>query len=58
VQELFVAVRRVRNNLFHGRKSGDPDEDRNANLISEAIAVLIEALKRCEDLRAHFEGRF
>lgn len=58
VQELLGAVRRVRNNLFHGGKSGDRDAQRNAALISDAIAVLIEALKACDDIRYLFEGRY
>ena len=58
IQELFGAVRRVRNNLFHGGKSGDPDADRNATLVYEALAVLIEALNACEDIRYPFENRW
>ena len=40
VQDLFGAVRRVRNNLFHGGKSGDPDADRNAKLVLAALETL------------------
>ena len=58
IQELFGAVRRVRNNLSHGGKSGDPDANRNAMLVSEAIAVLLEALRACDDLRYPFENRW
>jgi hypothetical protein len=58
VQELLGAVRRVRNNLVHGGKSGDIDSDRNDALVSEAIAVLLEALKEHHDLRIAFESRY
>ncbi|WP_298975666.1 hypothetical protein [uncultured Roseobacter sp.] len=57
IQDLFVAIRRVRNNLLHGGKAGDIDHDRNANLVSESIAVLLEVLKFDEELRMMFEGR-
>ncbi len=57
-QDLFGAVRRVRNNLFHGGKAGDPDADRNTELVSEAISVLMEALKAGGDIRDPFEGRW
>ena len=58
VQELLGAVRRVRNNLFHGGKSGDPDHDRNDALIAEATCVITEMLLADEDLRITFEGRY
>lgn len=57
VQELFGAVRRVRNNLVHGGKSGDEVSDRNDALVAEAIEVLKEALRWHDDLRSKFEGR-
>ncbi|WP_299736921.1 hypothetical protein [uncultured Roseobacter sp.] len=57
IQDLFVAIRRVRNNLLHGGKGGDVDHDRNADLVSESIAVLLEALRVDEDLRMMFEDR-
>jgi hypothetical protein len=47
-QELFVAVRRIRNNLFHGGKSlaGDMTEaDRNRRLLEAALCVLEMALE-------------
>lgn len=56
VQELFGAVRRVRNNLFHGGKSGETDNQRNEKLIAEAIAVLQEALQASNNIRRSFEG--
>ena len=58
IQLLIGAVRRVRNNLAHGGKSGDKDSDRNDLLIAEAIAVLTEALLRHSDLRHVFEGKW
>jgi hypothetical protein len=58
VQDLFGAVRRVRNNLVHGGKSGDRDSDRNAALAAEAIAVLLDALRCHTDLRYMFENKW
>ncbi len=58
IQDFIGAVRRVRNNLVHGGKSGDPDADRNAILVSEAIEVLLEALRSHDDLRVMFEGKW
>lgn len=58
VQDLFGAVRRVRNNLVHGGKSGDKDSDRSAKLVTEAIEVLLEALRWHADLRFRFENRW
>jgi hypothetical protein len=62
VQELFVAVRRVRNNLCHGGKSGDIEQDpddprRNEKLIAESHLVLLEALRAHDEVRWAFEGR-
>ena len=56
VQMLFGAVRRVRNNLLHGGKSGDPDHDRNETLIQEALFVLDTALQEHPDIRYPFQG--
>lgn len=58
VQSLVGAVRRVRNNLAHGGKSGDKDSDRNDLLVAEAITVLTEALLRHSDLGHMFEGKW
>lgn len=58
VQELLGAVRRVRNNLVHGGKSGDKDFDRNDRLVSESIEVLTEALRTHADLHFMFEGKW
>ncbi len=62
--ELFLAVRRIRNNLFHGGKSGDPEFDtnggpsRSTTLLSEAHSVIEQALLKLEDVRLHFEGKY
>ena len=61
--ELFAAVRRVRNNLLHGGKAGDPDydtnePDRNEKLIREAQWVIEQALLQMEDVKDHFEGNY
>lgn len=57
--ELFVAIRRMRNNLFHGGKSGDPEgTERNERLISEAHWVIEQALLAHEEVRYAFEGRY
>jgi hypothetical protein len=62
-QELLEAVCRVRNNLFHGGKSGEPDADssdprRNEKLIAEAQWVLELALQHSDAVRYAFEGRY
>lgn len=56
--ELFQAVRRLRNNLFHGGKSGDPDHRRNDTLISEAVTVIDKLLDCDDELRREFEGLY
>ena len=56
-QDLFGALRRVRNNLFHGGKYFDDDHDRNAMLIGEAISVLLLAAEWNTDLGYYFEGK-
>lgn len=61
-QDLFVMVRRVRNNLFHGGKQGGPndgiaDRNRDAKLIADARSVLHEALRYERQVRIVFEGR-
>ncbi len=63
VQELFEAVRRVRNNLVHGGKAGDPEYDpddpsRNERLIREAQWIIEKALHKMEDVKIHFEGLY
>jgi hypothetical protein len=62
-QQLLEAVSRVRNNLFHGGKSGEIDSDsvdlhRNDSLIDEAQWVLEQALLRDYDVLDAFEGRY
>ncbi len=57
-KELFRAVRRTRNNLFHGGKHGDHDADRNQALIAESICLLRQALEACADVQAAFENRW
>jgi hypothetical protein len=59
--QLFEAVRRVRNNLVHGGKSGDPeydpeDRNRNENLSIEAQWIIEWALHQMDEVRNHFEG--
>jgi hypothetical protein len=56
-QELFGALRRVRNNLFHGGKYFDDDNDRNEKLVSDAISVLLLAAECHTDVGCYFEGR-
>ena len=56
-QELFGAVRRVRNNLFHGGKYFDDDSGRNERLVAEAILILLEALEWHDGVRFYFEGK-
>ena len=55
-KELISAVRRVRNNLFHGGKGKSNDKDRDECLIAEAKCVLIKALERSQDLKQKFEN--
>lgn len=57
VQGLFGAVRRVRNNLFHGGKYFDDDDERNRILVAEAITVLLCAVERHSEVKFFFEGR-
>ncbi|MGD0076694.1 MAG: hypothetical protein ABSD31_20550, partial [Candidatus Binataceae bacterium] len=54
VQSLFDAVRRVRNNLFHGGKfSHDHVEDvsRNKELLEQARRILDLAVEKCAELK-------
>ncbi|NKK01234.1 hypothetical protein GFL63_21000 [Rhizobium leguminosarum bv. viciae] len=57
VQELFGAVRRVRNNLFHGGKYFDDDKTRDRLFVREAIAVLLLAAEKHPEVNFFFEGR-
>ncbi|ASY74358.1 MULTISPECIES: hypothetical protein [Sinorhizobium/Ensifer group] len=56
-QDLFGAVRRVRNNLFHGGKYFDSEPKRDAALVAETIAVLLLAAEWEPDVNFFFEGR-
>jgi hypothetical protein len=58
VQDLIGAVRRVRNNLAHGGKGGSPDRERDAQLISEALAVLVLAVGWNDLVETVFLGRY
>lgn len=58
IQELIGSLRRVRNNLFHGGKSCDPDRDRNDALVRNALAVIHDILLHDQDLRMMFEGKY
>lgn len=62
-EQLFAAIRRARNNLVHGGKSGDPERDSDSqnranDLISEAQWVLEEAIERNDRIKWSFEGRY
>jgi|SRR5208283_1038755 len=60
VETLFDAVRRVRNNLFHGGKYPEPnggvipDPARDAKLLSQAREVLEMALKKSAKVQRAF----
>ena len=56
--DLLYAVWRVRNNLFHGGKSGDPDYDRNDELIQDSITVISKILQQDHELHNLFGGRY
>ena len=58
VQDLIGSLRRVRNNLFHGGKSGDPDGARNAALFTGALYVVDQILRDDDDLRTIFTGHY
>lgn len=53
-KELLEAMRRVRNNLFHGGKSGTPDGKRDPLLIEDALALLNRILLAHHDLCFRF----
>lgn len=58
ITDLIMYLRRVRNNLFHGGKSGDPDSDRNAELFENSLFVIDEVLKFDFDLKTSFTGQY
>ncbi len=53
---LFVAIRRIRNNLFHGGKHENPFNERDRELLSEGIAVLKLALETHDMVKWHYMG--
>jgi len=53
---LLAALRRVRNNLFHGGKSGaDPRDD---ELCTATVFALLALVKADVQVQAAFEGRY
>lgn len=58
VQDLIGAVRRVRSNLFHGGKSGDPDAERNDELYSASLSVIDLILKKDDIVKTIFTGEY
>lgn len=60
-QELFRAIRRARNNLFHGGKYStgfEADVSRDQALLEEATWVLHKALEVSPRVHGHFHGEF
>ncbi len=62
-QELFEAVRRVRNNLVHRGKAGDrefdpEDPQRDEKLLHEAQWIIEQALLDMDQVRDYFEGKY
>ena len=57
-KDLLQAVWRVRNNLFHGGKSGHPDQNRNDDLIADSITVISIILRQDYELHDVFAGRY
>ena len=61
VNGLFLAVRRVRNNLFHGGKypQGQLDDtSRNEKLLLQAKSVLERALEKSPEVKRFFDKDF
>lgn len=58
IQDLISAMRRVRNNLFHGGKSGDPDADRNQRLFAAALFLVDQILREDDVLATSFSGKY
>lgn len=58
IQELIAALKGVRNNLFHGGKSGDPDGNRNEDLIRAALYLVEQILKEDDVLHTSFGGAY
>ncbi len=57
-KDLLQAVWRVRNNLYHGGKTGHPDQDRNDDLIADSITVISRILRQDHELHDVFAGRY
>lgn len=58
-QYVFVLVRRIRNNLFHGGKypmAPVTDVARNRRLLESAIVVMMQCLRLSKTVREAFEG--
>lgn len=58
-KQLVLAVRSVRNNLFHGEKTATGPMNspaRNKALVSSGFAVLRAILKRCPDVERLFDA--
>ena len=55
IKGLIFALRRVRNNLFHGAKSDDSGGERNVALIHNALCVIDYILQYDDKLRKIFE---
>lgn len=58
VQELVGALRRVRNNLFHGGKSGGPDAEQNAKLYAASLYTIDQILKEDDIVQTSFTGHY
>ena len=59
IHELILAVRTVRNNLFHGAKYPFPigiveEPSRNCKLVNSCIVILKECLELNEDVKRVF----
>lgn len=57
-QGLLESVRRTRNNLLHGGKSYEPNNERDRTLIAEAQAVTERVLLKLDPVLVFFEGRY
>jgi len=56
VHNLLRATKTVRDNLFHGGKSGE--DPRTDTLCRAALRVLMACLERHHDVRMAFEGKY
>ena len=55
---LFTALRRLRNNLFHGGKSDNPGDERNIFLFRAGIEIIRASLDCSPDLKQVFEDGY